>query len=352
MRMEKKTVLITTNHPAPYIDQWLKKIEEKYTLIALYNKKKDEQKTWKGYRGHSGYYYEDLNIISLIKLVQQSDLLIVGGWTNKECFTTILLGKLFRKKVSIFTDFPFHQNKYADLFKKIFLYRIIDYVFCATESTCDYISEKYKVNCEKVKLFPYAVNLPKSVPDRVIRNDELIRVFVANNFIERKGYRILFEALEKLKKTEKMNRFMLDIAGHGELFEKYKHMAEENLLPVKFYGWCEQEEYDSLKERCDVYIHASLEEPFGIPPLDAMASEKVVIVSDGVKSTDRLIENGVNGYIYPAEDSDRLCEILSNLNKIDFARIGEQARKDVISKYDLSANMKSIEECLLEKRTR
>lgn len=99
-------------------------------------------------------------------------------------------------------------------------------------------------------------------------------------------------------------------------------------------------------------IHASLEEPFGIPPLDAMASEKVVIVSDGVKSTDRLIENGVNGYIYPAEDSDRLCEILSNLNKIDFARIGEQARKDVISKYDLSANMKSIEECLLEKRTR
>lgn len=349
VKTKMKTVLLTTNHPAPYIDQWLEKIEEKYKLIVIYNKKKDTQKSWKGFSGHEGYYYEELSLGKLIGLVKQADLLIIGGWTNKECFSTILAGKSLGKKVAIFTDFPFHQNKYADVFKKVFLYRYIDYVFCATDSTCDYICEKYVVPARKAKLFPYAVELPTVVPEKSIKSDDKIRVFIANNFIERKGYRILFEALEKLQgNTEK---FIFDIAGHGEQYECYKHIVEKLKLQINFYGWCELEQYTALKVNCDVYIHASLEEPFGIPPLDAMACEKVVIVSDGVKSTDKLIKNGVNGYIYPAMDAERLCEIIEKLDKNEFGQIGKAARQSVMEKYDLSANMESIEESLIESKT-
>ena len=341
-----KTVLLTTNHPAPYIDQWLKRIEKEYNLIVIYNKKKDDQKTWKDYKGHFGYYYEELKIRDLKKLVQKADLLIVGGWTNKECFATIVMGKIYGKKLAIFTDFPFHQNKYADIFKKIFLYRWVNYIFGATESTCEFIENKYALPKNKVKLFPYAVNLPSVVPSKEKIDIEHIRVFVANNFVERKGYYVLFEALKKLQNASNAERFIFDIAGHGELYDKYVEEAKQIDLAINFHGWSELAEYTRLINNCDVYIHASIEEPFGIPPLDAMACEKVVIVSDGVKSTNRLIRNKINGYTYPAHDWDELYRILKDLDSSDFERMGKQARKDVVSKYNLSINMQSIEESL------
>lgn len=343
-----KNILLTTNHPAPYIDQWLVKIEEEYTLTVIYNKRKDDQKIWKGFRGHQGYYYEDLNNISLAKLIKNAELLIVGGWTNKECFKTIVIGKFLGKKVGVFTDFPFHQNKYADFFKYVFLYRWLNYVFCATESTCEYIIKKYRVPAKKVKLFPYAVAFPSFIKEKK-EKEKYIRVFIANNFIERKGYRVLFKALEKLQNVEDADKFIFDIAGYGEQYEFYREKARQIKLLIRFHGWCELEEYTKLKGACNVYIHASLEEPFGIPPLDAMACQKVVIVSDGVKSTDLLIENGKNGFIYQAENADALFQILKNLDTSSFAQIGVNARRDVIKKYSLTTNMKSIGECLIDK---
>lgn len=52
------------------------------------------------------------------------------------------LSFLYGKKTAVFTDYPFHQNKYADLFKKYILYKKLDYVFCATKSTERFIQFK------------------------------------------------------------------------------------------------------------------------------------------------------------------------------------------------------------------
>lgn len=112
------------------------------------------------------------------------------------------------------------------------------------------------------------------------------------------------------------------------------------------HGWVEPTEYTRLMSQTDVYIHASLEEPFGIPPLDAMYKKKVVIVSDGVKSTDRIIDNGVNGFIYKSNDAEQLATILMSLKKDDFPSIGEAAHKTVVQHYSISRNIDSLKECL------
>lgn len=155
-----KKILFTQVHPAPYIDKWLYEMEKHFSLDVLYNKEKSKEKSWKDFTGYKGSLFKDVSLWLLVKKVWKADLCFVSGWTNKECFTTILLGILFRKKVGIFTDFPFHQNKHADTFKKVFLYRMIDYVFCATQSTCDYIEDKYGSAARgKTKFFPYAIEM-------------------------------------------------------------------------------------------------------------------------------------------------------------------------------------------------
>lgn len=133
---------------------------------------------------------------------------------------------------------------------------------------------------------------------RKLRNKEKINIFIANNFVERKGYSILMEAFTLLKQNNLIDKFNIVIAGTGVLFEKYSKEFMNLSSNIILLGWIEQEEYLFNMNNCDVYIHASLFEPFGIPPLDAMARGKLLIVSDGVKSTDRIIEDSINGYVY------------------------------------------------------
>lgn len=139
--------------------------------------------------------------------------------------------------------------------------------------------------------------------------------------------------------------FHIDICGHGPLFEEYSNKVKVLDLDIKMHGWVEPAEYTRLMSETDVYIHASLEEPFGIPPLDAMYKKKVVVVSDGVKSTDRIIDNGVNGFMYKANDAVELARILLSLNRDDFASIGEKAHETVAKNYSIQRNIESLNEC-------
>ena len=120
-----KNILLTTNHPAPYIDKWIEAIEKKYKLTIIYNRRRDDKKKWKKYIPRKGLYFKDLGVYELYKILKLNDLIIVGGWANKYCLETIFIGKILRKKVVIFTDYPFHQNKVAVIVKKYFLMKWI-----------------------------------------------------------------------------------------------------------------------------------------------------------------------------------------------------------------------------------
>lgn len=177
-------------------------------------------------------------------------------------------------------------------------------------------------------------------------NSDTIDILIASNFIYRKGYETLFNAFKLLSQEKTNKKYRIKIAGHGPLLEKYKKIALEiNNLDIHFYGWVNPEDYNNLIKETDVYIHPSYEEPFGIPPLDAMFRKKVVIVSDGVKSTDSIIQNGYNGYVYPAHDANKLAKIILNLNKKQFDTIGENAHKCIEDHYSIEVNINSIKSC-------
>jgi glycosyltransferase involved in cell wall biosynthesis len=143
-----------------------------------------------------------------------------------------------------------------------------------------------------------------------IETDRLV-LFVASNFLVRKGYHILFDAIDLLIANGLLSNYIFYIAGTGSSFEEYSRKYS-NFTNVVFLGWVEYEQYINYLNKCDVLIHPSINEPFGIPPVDAMLRGKLVIVSDGVESTKNLLKNGINGYVYDKFQVQELFYVIKN----------------------------------------
>ena len=333
-------VLAIMNEPSPYMDIWYRGIAKRHNLSVVYNAKSNPGHPWKSFQGFNGKFASEMSLNDLRKLVKSKDIVIAGGWIKLYTFMALIWGFWYHRTTIMTTDHPFHPNKWVTLFKKYFLYKKLDYIFCATEATCNLINETYgKIVEGKVRFFPYGINTDVEIVTTNSSGND-IKLLVATNFLPRKGHRILFEALQMLdnEPTEIKNRYHFTFIGVGVELEQCKSIAKTISIDTKFLGWVENEEYLRLMDGTDVYVHPSIEEPFGIPPVDAMCKGKVVIVCDGVMSLRGIIRQGINGFHYasPIENpkaSKELMDILLKLDKSKFDEIGRKAHDDAVAKF-------------------
>lgn len=350
-----KRILISTNHPAPYFDKMCFEIEKLACVDVIYKKRKDTKKTWKDFTGKEGVFYDQLSFWKFLNIYRSHDLAILGGWDNVYCFLTILLNFLFKTKCCVFSDHPQHTiNKGLNYFiKKYFLFRSIDYLFCATQSTCEFYQKNYGVPSSKTVFFPYTFDdnfSPEIESSNRERENELsngskIRIFIANNFMYRKGYSSIVEAFSIMSKNNSLNRFKIKIAGNGECFDETKTSLDGLNEDIEFLGWVEPDQYSHLINNCDIYIHASLFEPFGIPPLDAMCRQKLLVASNGVESVSSLLTTGVDGFLFSAGDGKELAHILENIDVNNLYTIARKGRETLLSTYNKTVYQEAIEYC-------
>lgn len=353
-----KKVLITTNHPAPYINDWAEILEDEGLIVNLVFKNRHAKyKKWQGFESKPGLYYDELTLVKFIKLLCSYDLVIIGGWDNLYCLVAILLTPFMSAKIAVFSDHPYpiiNKNIYYWI-RRLIILRLVDYVFCATESTRLFYNKNYGISLKKLVFFPYSYN-DKYMEKNILINqeretqlkysDDPIRIYIANNFYSRKGYDILVNALKEIKSFGKISLYKFKISGTGELFENIKKEILEIDDSVEFLGWIESDDYNRFMEECDIFIHASRFEPFGIPPLDAMSKGKLLITSDGVESVSSIIENGRNGYIYSSNNSNELSNVLCNINRDRIYEIGENGRKALHTYYNKKVFSAAINQIL------
>lgn len=132
-----------------------------------------------------------------------------------------------------------------------------------------------------------------------------------------KGYWLSVNRLTKAKKIEmqmeafaKMPEENLIIVGSYEKgsrpFEKYKKFIEE-IKPanVKIKNWVDDRSLKELYANCKGFITTSIDEDFGMAPVEAMASGKPVVAPNegGYKET---VVDGKTGELTDQIDSDKL----------------------------------------------
>lgn len=352
-------ILLTTNHPAPYVNRWIEKINLYYDTDVLYYAEKSELKAWKNFFPYNGEIISKTGLIKLANYVSHADLVILGGWNKLYYFAILMCGLFANRKIALFSDYPEPQKKNLKyLMKKIVFKNCFNAILCATQSTCQYYASVYGIDKSKLFVFPYMSigiieqkNMFWTKRMREISNGDNIRIFIANNFYERKGYKTLLKAFERLRDENLLSQFSVRIAGVGEELEKYKEAFRQLDSEIIFMGWVEEDEYIRIMSDTDVFIHASVFEPFGIPPIDAMKCSKVLVASKGIKSVERIIEDGVNGYDFNPKDADKLYKnlrsILQRRNELD--QIGEKAKEDIYKYYNGDTIIESINKVINKK---
>ncbi len=154
-----------------------------------------------------------------------------------------------------------------------------------------------------------------------------------------KGYDYLLNAMKIVQEKEK--DIELWIAGSGADVEAIIKMSEKlGLKNTKFLGYIKQENVVKMYNKCDAFISASPEEPFGITFVEAMACGKPVIAVDNAGPKE-IIAKGTGFLAKPKSASDLAGKIMKAKGS-DLERMGEKARQHVIDNFTWDKTVDSL----------
>lgn len=148
-----------------------------------------------------------------------------------------------------------------------------------------------------------------------------------------KGMNYCIDAMSIL--AQKHSNIRLVVVGDGELRGELESQVKNLGLEkaVKFLGT--RRDISSILSAIDIFVLASIFEPFGIALIEAMAMEKAVVgsASGGILE---IIEDGINGFLFfPGDPRDLAKKIDRLIGDEKFRKeIGMRARKSVEEKFE------------------
>ena len=197
---------------------------------------------------------------------------------------------------------------------------------------------------EKINVIPNGVNL--NLFNGVERDYNFRRKYAMDNekiilfmgrLVYEKGIQHLISAMPKILEGYKDSKLV--ICGKGgmqeELAEQVKAMGIEN--KVYFAGYMNGKDVQRMYKAADVAVFPSTYEPFGIVALEAMLSEKPIVVSD-IGGLNEIVDHKVNGMkAYcgnPNSIADSILELLYDHKLCQ--EITKKAKNKVRNEYNWS----------------
>ncbi len=184
------------------------------------------------------------------------------------------------------------------------------------------------VRADKIKVIENFLLELDDYPKRASFTQEKVqRLVVVSRTDPIKRVDLLLDALEQ---TPQLGKLSIRVCGSGWDLEKLRARAQASHPNVNFLGYT-----DNVQEElanADLLVHLCPVEPFGIVILEAMAAGIPVLVPDtGGAST--LVEAGVSGFHFRAEDADDLAKRLLELTQAQPEQLNQvvQAAREVLT---------------------
>lgn len=184
--------------------------------------------------------------------------------------------------------------------------------------------------------------------------DDPVFGFVAR-LVPQKGHLVFLDALERVaaKCPEARALVVGDAAADGSDPDGYRdrvrRAAEHAGLSdrIVFTGF--RDDVPALLAAMDVFVHASLREPFGSVIVEAMAAGKPVVASRTL-GPEEIITDGVTGFLTPPGDAASLADAMLRLldDRALAARLAARGRAMVQERYDLRRTISDLDRHLLE----
>jgi glycosyltransferase involved in cell wall biosynthesis len=182
---------------------------------------------------------------------------------------------------------------------------------------------------QKIEIIHNGIDVFDFVPKNEKRpQNKFIITTGASRITARKGLNYLLEALPEL--VAKNQSLYLKIMGDGDEKENLEKLAKELQMEkyVEFIGRVPRENTAPFYQEASLFVLPSLNEGMSNAMLEALASGLPLVATD-TGGTRELLQNGINGFIVEAKNSQDLKEKIKKIaDNPELQRtMGEESRK-------------------------
>jgi glycosyltransferase involved in cell wall biosynthesis len=193
------------------------------------------------------------------KSIRNSDCVIATAWPT--AYTVDRLSDIKGKKYYFIQDFEIWDNfKYGLQSYRLPLEKIV---------ISTWINKQLKKYLD-IGPFPIVLNGIEVGNINFKKNNKKIHILMLNHTLEKKGIRDGLFVVEKIKNS------------YPEIVVKMFGMCDSSNLPsfIKYYENPDEETLNKLYDECDIFIFPSLEEGWGLTPIEAMSHSAAVVGND------------------------------------------------------------------------
>ncbi len=294
---------------------------------------------WK-VKPHGGFFKKEINkaVHSSIDYCRINNFIpdvLVSHWENPSVLIMAELKKQFNCRTVYIAHGSNHFNAYGDRADECL--KSIDLI--GYRST--YIKNRFETAPKYIKpSFMCYSGIPSKYVDEKHRKliTGISRFIYVGTLIERKYPTAIVTAL---KQSFGENDYSMAYIGQGEESERIKEVASKLGVESKVHllGRLERDEVVRKMDESDVFIMISRNEAFGLVYLEAMACGCITIASRK-EGFDGIIQDGVNGFLCAAGDSDELAYIIKKIRKMpinELQKISDAAVKTACELTDEKA---------------
>ena len=258
---------------------------------------------------------------------KQPDILILGDYSNLFGWAGMLWGWKNRKKMGFWFDSTYADKKrywFSEKIKKLFL-RPFKFGIIPGVNSKQYL-ETLGMDGSDIFTTGYAVDNNFYLDQYRIHKDNREHLIEELNVSERnflfvgrfsseKNIISLLNAYNKIIENDR--KWGLILVGDGPEKHAISEFIQQNELEDRIHlpGFIQQSEITKYYSVSDVMILPSISEPWGLVINEAMICELPLIVSDRCGCHPELVEDSINGFVYPVLDNKKLEKCMKYMVK-------------------------------------
>ena len=154
-----------------------------------------------------------------------------------------------------------------------------------------------------------------------------------NRFVSKKNLPFLLSAYAKYRQLVGTSAWNLILCGDGELRLQIEQLINQLQIEdsVHLPGFLQQDQLLPYLAHAKCFIHASVQEQWGLVVNEAMAAGLPVLVSNRCGCYEDLIIEGVNGFGFDPENVQQLTDLMLKISseKIDLQTMGNAALEHI-----------------------
>ncbi len=347
-------VLFITNIPSPYRIDFFNELGKNCELTVCFERHRatDRDDKWVGcteinyrevyanVRPLSTDRSIGLGIAKVIK-AENFDCLIISGYASPSVMCAITYCIVKNIPYYIESDGGFNRK---DKFPKNLLKKFLLNGAKAHFTTCDEHTQyllSIGILQKNIYKYPFSSVAEKDIlkrplckeEKRMLRNKLSISedkvIISVGQFIHRKGYDVLLEAVKNISKD-----IGVYIIGGNPTEGYLKYKNENDIQNVYFVDFMTKKNLKEWYMAADCFILPTREDVWGLVINEAMAYGLPIITTDKCIAGSELVKEGQNGYIVKADDAEEMRIAINKVMHWDYNKAGRESL-NIIHNYTI-----------------